>query len=210
MRVSILQVFTYVQKSDFSGINRRSEVQWGAFAASMPQALFSALSFVNHTSSDGKMRWDACHCHPNLHFSTHSLALYNTAGCIEEGCVGPNWHLAWTWLNQDHTSPYSGNSFRVGVPGEGTECSTWLKPEKKQEKHVCIFLAVVTMCWVALPLHIGFSVKLRYGSPWQVTCDKVSANLDWTQVFRPEKFHIWGFSVEPFSIWLFQSHLQPI
>lgn len=184
------------------GLNRTSEVQWGAFAASTPQALSSALSFVHRASPDWKMRWDVCHCHANLHCSACSSAVCNTAGYIEEGCAGPNWHPAGTCLNRDHTSLCFGSSRRVGVRGEGTESSTWLKPEK-QEQYVCIFLAVVRMSWVALLLQNGFSVKLRYGSPWQVTCNKFSTNLDWTQIFETEKFHIWGFTVELFSIWLF-------
>lgn len=133
MRVAVLQVFTYVQNCDFRGINRRSEVQWGAFAASTPQALSSALSFVNRSSPDWKMRWDVCHCHAHLQCSACSLAVCNTAGCVEEGCAGPNWHPTWTRLNRDHTFLCFGNSCRVGVPREGTECSAWLKPEKKQE-----------------------------------------------------------------------------
>lgn len=168
-----------------------------------PSSLSSALSFVNRASPDWKMRWDVCHCHANFHCSASSSAVCNTAGCIEEGCAGPNWHPAWTRLTWDPTFPCFGNSLCVGVPREATECSTWLKPEKRQEKYVCIFLAVVRMCWVALRLQIGFSVKLRYGSPWQVTCDKVGTNLDWTRIFKTEQFHSWGFTVELFSIWLF-------
>lgn len=53
MRVAVLQVFTYTQNCDFRGINRTSEVQWGAFATSMPQVPDSALSIVNRTSPDG-------------------------------------------------------------------------------------------------------------------------------------------------------------
>lgn len=56
-------------------------------------------------------------------------------------------------------------SLRVGVPTESSECSAWSEPEEKQEKYVCVFLAVVRMGWVVSPLWVDFSVKPRYGSP---------------------------------------------
>lgn len=56
-------------------------------------------------------------------------------------------------------------SLRVGVPMESSKCSAWSEPEEKQEKYVCVFLAVVRMGWVFSPLRVDFSVKPRYGSP---------------------------------------------
>lgn len=201
MRVAILQVLHMCRTAISVGLIKRVKFSWVRLQHVHPKlSLLLSHLWIALLLTE---RWDVCHCHANLHCSACSSAVCNTAGCIEEGCAGPNWHPAWTCLNWDCTFLRFGNSLCVGVPGEGAECSTGLKPEKKQEKYVCIFVAVMRMCWVALLLQIGFSVKLRYGSPWQVTCDKVSTNLDWTQIFKTEEFHIWIFTVELLSIWLF-------
>lgn len=118
-----------------------------------------------------------------LQFGVQLDAQQSCAGpyCIQQGC---------SWSKVPIPRFLGILLFSVS-PGKGPSAQfVW---NWRRSRNMFLFFSGIheDVLGTSLP-QTGFSVKLRFESPQQVTCNEACANLDWTQILKSEKFHIWG------------------
>lgn len=156
-RAAVFCVFPRAQSRGFRGMSGTEEVPGCTRSSRAPRPLCCSPVWESHFS------W--------LRDERRCLSLPRTFPqlCVLLCSFRHSWMrgraLCWSPLAPSTDGPEPGSQFPVffrsslpvGVLGEGIKCSVGLKPEKKQEKYVCIFFLELTRtCWVLLCFKLAF------------------------------------------------------